>query len=612
MESVLEAETQLSNHASMSSSSTPPSGSTDSSYDFLSAEEKACLLFLEETIGSLDTEVDSGLSTNESEQVVTPQGPPALPTCPPVPYVPPEESRNVSQHQGHFWSGSHSLPRNVYIGRNLHLRKSNTQISSPTPRSPEGPIQEEQDGQSGHHSRAPAGPLEAVPMDQALIIPPEALQVTQPEVWGCPGEGIPGQNDPTPPQRRGSSAKTMSQKASRDNHAFPSAWGTQELGNGAPILVVDADTRMTLPSTLKSRKLPPNIILKSSRANFHSEPQNWLLCLPEEAPIDTTPVSSIRQEQSRARREALQKLGLPQDIEGPGAQPPTPSSSLRPRGLQGLAQASANSRPVVSKPGVTATSERSPVRKVAAQGPAPEKPPSTIQEPTREKSPSTVQGPVPGKAPSTVQGPAPGKPPKTVQGPGSEKPPSTVQGPAPWKSPSTAQRSALGKVPEARSLPVLIPKTPGVRGEGPKDRLGPVLTLQDSDTPGLRQMSFKSKTLERSGVGLSSDLWATREPSPPTSNSLGKGSILTQLSSGILHDSRPSPTSLGASKDLVGIPVGRLANLEQKQSPAPWTYAGQSRAKLPRAPCVSVRIAPKGVPEEHRKEALRKLGLLKD
>lgn len=45
---------------------------SDSSYDFLSAEEKACLLFLEETIGSLDTEIDSGLSTGESEQVTIP------------------------------------------------------------------------------------------------------------------------------------------------------------------------------------------------------------------------------------------------------------------------------------------------------------------------------------------------------------------------------------------------------------------------------------------------------------------------------------------------------------------------------------------------------------
>lgn len=59
---------------------------SDSSYDFLSAEEKECLLFLEETIGSLDTEADSGLSPAESERVATPRGPRALLTTLPVPW----------------------------------------------------------------------------------------------------------------------------------------------------------------------------------------------------------------------------------------------------------------------------------------------------------------------------------------------------------------------------------------------------------------------------------------------------------------------------------------------------------------------------------------------
>lgn len=58
---------------------------SDCSYDFLSAEEKECLLFLEETIGSLDTEADSGLSTDESEQDTAPRGPRALPVTQPAP-----------------------------------------------------------------------------------------------------------------------------------------------------------------------------------------------------------------------------------------------------------------------------------------------------------------------------------------------------------------------------------------------------------------------------------------------------------------------------------------------------------------------------------------------
>ncbi|KAM8868310.1 specifically androgen-regulated gene protein isoform 2-T3 [Synchiropus picturatus] len=45
---------------------------SDDSLEYLSAEEKACLMFLEETIESLDTEEDSGLSNDELEHPTKP------------------------------------------------------------------------------------------------------------------------------------------------------------------------------------------------------------------------------------------------------------------------------------------------------------------------------------------------------------------------------------------------------------------------------------------------------------------------------------------------------------------------------------------------------------
>ncbi|XP_043107314.1 specifically androgen-regulated gene protein isoform X2 [Puntigrus tetrazona] len=42
---------------------------SDESLEYLSAEEKACLMYLEETIQSLDTEDDSGLSNDEADQL---------------------------------------------------------------------------------------------------------------------------------------------------------------------------------------------------------------------------------------------------------------------------------------------------------------------------------------------------------------------------------------------------------------------------------------------------------------------------------------------------------------------------------------------------------------
>lgn len=42
---------------------------SDDSLEHLSAEEKACLMFLEETIESLDNEDDSGVSHDEPERL---------------------------------------------------------------------------------------------------------------------------------------------------------------------------------------------------------------------------------------------------------------------------------------------------------------------------------------------------------------------------------------------------------------------------------------------------------------------------------------------------------------------------------------------------------------
>lgn len=125
-------------------------------------------------------------------------------------------------------------------------------------------------------------------------------------------------------------------------------------------------------------------------------------------------------------------------------------------------------------------------------------------------------------------------------------------------------------------------------------------------------MSFKSNTLERSGIGLSSYLSAEKASSPQTSTSLEKGSFLDRISPSVLRNSRPRPASLGTGKDFEGIQVGKLADLEQEGGPKRLSFQGQSRDKLPRPPCVSVRISPKGVSDEHRREALKKLGLLKE
>ncbi|XP_024896284.1 specifically androgen-regulated gene protein isoform X2 [Pteropus alecto] len=635
--------TRVSSCDSMMSTTSTRSGSSDSSYDFLSAEEKECLLFLEETIGSLDTEADSGLSTDESEKATTPQSPRELPITQPAPQGHPEEkillqpslgprrvtqssSRHLPEPQGlGLRSGSYSLPRNIHISKNQNLRKNTTQTNSHLPAKPEGFIPDPEKGQvsqSSEANQAPAGPWEpllwtqhstpdqrlsespsqssvgktasvrgqgsrALDLDTALIPPPEAFRDAQPEQCGEDGlpEG-PGEQSPTPllhtllssQKRKETSSELMSQKPSErgsvgapgQSRPPPAMSSQNSRAADAPIPSGGNPNAHLAPLTApKPRKLPPNIVLKSSRSSFHSNPQNWLSRHSEAAPGDSGLVPSSLQEQRKARKEALEKLGLPQDQDEPSPQLSKPTSSIRLKGTHAQAPAPAPAQPAFPT-------------QVSAAVPVAEK----------------ASAPVPTQGPSPVKAPAPE--------------PALAQGPFPGKVLVPAQEPTPGKVPAAKSMPISIPKAPGVSSPLSQPKPNSGLTLQESNIPGLRQMNFKSNTLERSGVGLSSYLSAEKEPSPQTSTSLGKGSFLNKISPNVLRNSRPRPASLGTGKDFAGIQVGKLADLEQEQSSKHLSYQGQSRDKLPRPPCVSVKISPKGIPDEHRREALRKLGLLKE
>ena len=374
----------------------------------------------------------------------------------------------------------------------------------------------------------------------------------------------------------------MSQKASEKGSTGgpgqpqppPAASSQSARAGDAPIPSGGDPSARPAPFTApKPRKLPPNIVLKSSRSSLHSEPHHWLSRHSEATAGDSGLASSSLQEQKKARREALEKLGLPQDQDEPGPHLSKRTSSTRFKETH--AQAS-------------------------FQAPAPAPAPA---QPTRPAQ-GTAAAPAGGKAPAPAptRGPSPAKPPA----------PTPAQGSSPDKGLIPAREPTAGKVPAAKSMPIPIPKAPGAGGPLAQAKVDSGLTLPESNVPGLRQMSFKSNTLERSGVGLSSYLSAEKDPSPQTSTSLGKGSFLDKMSPSVLRNSRPRPASLGTGKDFAGIQVGKLADLEQEQSTKRLSFQGQSRDKLPRPPCVSVKISPKGVPDEHRREALRKLGLLKE
>uniref|UniRef100_K9ILV4 Putative specifically androgen-regulated protein n=1 Tax=Desmodus rotundus TaxID=9430 RepID=K9ILV4_DESRO len=587
--------TRVGSWNSMTSTTSTRSGSSDSSYDFLSAEEKECLLFLEETIGSLDTEADSGLSTDESEQATTPQSPHALPKIQSAPQGHPEEvfvqqrlePRRVTQSSSPhlpeprgpgFRSGSYSLPRNIHIGRNQNFRKSTTQTNNHLPGKPERLIpdpEKEQVSQSSEPIQAlPTLQEAALDLDTALIPPPEAFRDVQPEQGGedslpkGPVEKNPTPQLHIPQKRKETSSETMSQKTNEKGslgapgqlQPLPAMSSQNARAADAPSPSGGDPSAQVAPLTMpKPRKLPPNIVLKSSRSSFHSDPQNWLSRHSEAAPGDSSVVSSSLQEQRKARKEALEKLGLPQDQDEPSLHLSKPTSSIRLKGT--CAQASSLA------PALAPTLVQ-PATQVSAAVPAAGK----------------ASAPAPTRGTSPVKAPAPGP----------------------------AQGSSLGKVPAAKSMPIPISMASKVNSPLTQPKPNSGLTLQESSIPGLRQMNFKSNTLERSGVGLSSYLSTEKDPSPQTSTSLGKDSFLNKISPNVLRNSRPRPASLGTGKDFAGIRVSKLTDQELEQSSKRLSHQGQSRDKLPRPTCVSVKISPKGISDEHRREALKKLGLLKE
>ncbi|KAM4795114.1 specifically androgen-regulated gene protein [Rhinophrynus dorsalis] len=165
----------------------------------------------------------------------------------------------------------------------------------------------------------------------------------------------------------------------------------------------------------------------------------------------------------------------------------------------------------------------------------------------------------------------------------------------PHASPEVVLRDGKGKAPNDKTN----------RHSSHLDSLNePLLRLPQGSVPGLRQISIKSNTLERSGIGLSSSI-ATAE------NQGQKGGNLffrkPMFSGNFLRNSRPRPASLGTRKDFSGLEEPK-AEAEKGEGRLPF-FSRNSRTS---APVTSVKITPKGSTDEHRREALKKLGILKE
>ncbi|XP_020633556.3 specifically androgen-regulated gene protein [Pogona vitticeps] len=545
---------------SMISNDSSSSEMNDSGYDFLSVEEKECLMFLEETLDSLDTGADSGISPNETEPTGSSRHPRTWPTR----EVPKEldhenlgKQRKIELKDNKCVSdsvsspGHHSLPRNIYVKQSPLMPKdsfgkateSNTENLKDLPQicltSRESPKHETQCLQNDE-AKVNTG-VKASDLESVLIPPPEPFQDHSRRGQEPPHHNKVPEKDAESrmkPQfavrsadmlerhetvaaqqkllsdRKETVIKPLSPKNIKKN-SEQMMDGQENYKNPAlEDSLQDSNFKQGPPTAPKPRKLPPNIILKTSKTNvvsFNVDPNHKIKVLSQSSgrPRASTgdfsmeKPHSLQKEQERARREALEKLGLLQDKEkGPEDQVTKASSSSKPKET-------------------SRTSSRENVN----------------IDVTPNKGPEQQHNQVDGKGIYPVE--------KNIQG--------------------------------------------------------------------VKQANFKSNTLERSGVGLSSSISTGKEgQNIKNSNSTGKTSFLERITPNFLRGSRPRPASLGTGKDFVDLKDNKLHDVLREKSDKRKSYPLQQPSKLPRPPCVSVKITPQGAAEEHRKEALKKLGLLKE
>ncbi|NXY86173.1 SARG protein, partial [Alcedo cyanopectus] len=568
---------------SMVSTASNHSQRSDNSYDYLSVEEKECLMFLEETIGSLDAEADSGVSTDETDYVEPSQlpgmwckrdpvaqgkleshGAPAL-VCIGTfsPGCVPSAGRGGASLQFH----THDKLKTVCFGLGVVAGDSEAG------RAPTSSSQLLFSGAAGSYGARWAEL-------QGLCWLSEQVYTDQENGAPPPSSGQQHANE----QKSGKniSAISSSAPAAVPGPGYYSLPRSTTVANGA------SDNKATV-HTVED----PVAVDKSSREMLKED--------------------RFDQGNMRNQVKSLGSLII---------QPPDPfqddlvTHEWSRSNHQGVKRETAKETKTWtswSQP-EKSTLEEAPqdpdVKHGPPTAPKPRKlPPNIILKTSRNSSVALATEPnqkVKATPPSSAS-----SQPISASDTAAEKVNSGHLDP---KDREKAHQEALEKLglsqdrrePGARLQPTVHPREMPVPIPGdPQAHHG----AAEGSMPGIRQMNFKSNTLERSGVGLSSYMASSKEQNVKTSSSLGKMSFMERLAPSFLRSSRPRPVSLGAGKDFAALKEPRQA--EQEKSSKRRSHPLQSFPRPPRS-CVSVKISPKGSTDENRREALKKLGLLKE
>ncbi|KAM9855699.1 specifically androgen-regulated gene protein [Aulostomus maculatus] len=549
------------------------SGCSEDSMEHLSPEERACLMYLEETIEALEVQEDSGLSNDEPDfghldqkilndisSLKSGEDEKALlSTAVPTPLAqlavePGSRALTTENKDEHLSLNPTSEPQSrTASAASMSDLKTLMNILIPASESVDGKNSSApqvlcfsaNDGNAKSGS-ANSGPLVPPEMDLGLIPPPSDF-MDEPE---APPQ--PESTKSLPPSAESSSNKPVASldlEELRQRACARMSSGntpmTQEIASKPPYevpaspspLTVDSGPPMSPPlhSPLeqielksppavapKPKKLPANIILKSLKSSVAGPDGNL---------VSSAPACSDRvlMDPQRVHLEALRKLGLLKSSDADHA--PSLSPKLSPQTRKSWAAPSSPGSPAASR-----------------------KPPSTPPH-TRVNSPPPVFIPAPPVIPAAVTAAS-----------------GVLPAPAAFCDPSIDTELSDGKTP-----PFTPPQTPPAL----------VKLLTPPKVKSVKQESHEAKQ----GINREQDL--------------------SQL-----RNSRPRPASLGSGTEFSSAQAGLVTSkhLESRRSlftSTPFQHSSDSQT-LPRSQGISVLICPRAENEEKRREALKKLGLLRD
>ncbi|CAL8383378.1 unnamed protein product [Boreogadus saida] len=314
------------------------SGCSDDSMDFLSAEERACLMFLEETLDSLDTEEDSGLSNDEPDQPL----PGNLQTKMAKLSASMDHSRLKGARQQdsiHFMNipEDHKPVHSFLVPTPLLVASSSsTTHSLPDSKTPEfkksSPARSQINASPGHppprHSPPRAAPSEI----NAVVIPPPV----KPKSFSSRI----GETPPPPPRgplsydalvhlRRSASAKKSPLRPPHVDHTLGGARPPFSAANRN-----HKDLARAPPSTASAREVldgprtgPPAVAPKPSKAPPSESPPPASDGTPSPTSPSADSVAGKRfPDPQKVRKEALRKLGLLKEEREPKTGPTTTTS----------------------------------------------------------------------------------------------------------------------------------------------------------------------------------------------------------------------------------------------------------------------------------------------